>query len=229
MTKKLMLMPKQIFMMCVVALFFSACSQGGGKEESAGTQEDTGMQTTESHAGHDMQQGGMSKMMDLMHENMKDMQAVKMTGDADLDFARMMAAHHQGAITMAEEEIANGTDADLKAMATKMVAASKSEQSKLEEFVEKHQPASGNMETSMELMEPMKTMMNSMNHDEMGSNTDHQFAMMMGMHHQSAIDMSKAYLDMAKVPEIKELAQKIVADQQKEKQQLDDFLKQHPK
>lgn len=229
MMKKLMLKPKQVLMMCAVALFFSACGQGGGKEEAAGTQEHTEMETTDSHAGHDMQQGGMSKMMDLMHENMKDMQAVKMTGDADLDFARMMAAHHQGAITMAEEEIANGTDADLKAMATKMVAASKAEQSKLEDFVESHQPASGNMETSMKLMEPMKTMMSSMNHDEMGGNTDHHFAMMMGMHHQSAIDMSKAYLDMAKVPAIKELAQKIVADQQKEKQQLDDFLKQHPK
>ena len=211
---------------CGLALFLSACSPDGGKKEAADSHEHGG---AESHAGHDMAGGGMSKMMDLMHANMKDMQAVEMTGDPDLDFARMMAAHHQGAITMSEEQLASGKDAGLQAMATKTVAASKAEKEKFEKFAQSHQPAAGNMEASMKMMEPMKTMMSGMNHEEMGGNTDHQFAMMMSMHHQTGIDMAKAYLDQAKVADIKSMAQKIIEDQQKDKQQLDDWLQKHPR
>ncbi len=66
-----------------------------------------------------------------------------------------------------------------------------------------------------------------MNHNMAGT-TDHHFASLMSMHHQSGIDMVKAYLPQAKEPEIKAMAQKIMDEQQKEKQELDAWLQKHP-
>ncbi|MEH0843369.1 DUF305 domain-containing protein [Micromonospora sp. CPCC 205711] len=45
----------------------------------------------------------------------------------DRQFLTMMIAHHQGAITMAKEEIANGVNADAKSMAQQIVAAQQGE------------------------------------------------------------------------------------------------------
>jgi len=54
--------------------------------------------------------------------------------------------------------------------------------------------------------------------------TDKDFAMMMRMHHQQAVEMAKAELEGGKSPELKAMAQKIIRDQQKEIAQLDKWL-----
>lgn len=54
------------------------------------------------------------KMMDKMN-------SMKMTGDADKDFAMMMSSHHQGAIDMANIELKHGKDPKMKAKAQKIV------------------------------------------------------------------------------------------------------------
>lgn len=67
----------------------------------------------------------------MMHMGMqasgKRMNAMKMSGDTDRDFAMMMAEHHQGAIAMAEIEVKHGKNAELRTMAKKMIAAQKKE------------------------------------------------------------------------------------------------------
>ena len=207
---------------CGVVLLFSACSQNSGKSETAATEQ------TEDHAGHDMVAGSAhNKMMDLMHENMTAMQQMKMTGDVDHDFAQIMAIHHEGALTMAQEEIDNGQDSMLVNMAKKTLSAQKEEQEKLQKFISSHQSGAADTAASMKLMQPMETMMTSMDHNMKGT-TDHHFASLMRMHHQSGVDMANAYLPNAKVPEIKAMAQKIIKDQEKEIQQLDTWLQEHP-
>lgn len=54
--------------------------------------------------------------------------------------------------------------------------------------------------------------------------TDKDFAMMMRMHHQQAVDMAKAEIQHGQSPELKAMAQKMLKDQQKEIKQLDDWL-----
>ena len=54
--------------------------------------------------------------------------------------------------------------------------------------------------------------------------TDKDFAMMMRMHHQQAVEMAQAELQGGKSPELKEMAQKIIRDQKKEIGQLDKWL-----
>jgi len=57
---------------------------------------------------------------------MKDMD-VPLTGNADRDFVAMMMPHHQGAIDMAEVELKNGKDPQLKKLAQDIVAAQRKE------------------------------------------------------------------------------------------------------
>jgi uncharacterized protein (DUF305 family) len=61
----------------------------------------------------------MMAAMDKMHQAMTKM---KMSGDADMDFAMMMIPHHQAAIDMAKVELKYGKDAQMRKMAQKIIA-----------------------------------------------------------------------------------------------------------
>ena len=54
--------------------------------------------------------------------------------------------------------------------------------------------------------------------------TDKDFAMMMRMHHQQAVEMAQAEVQHGKSPELKAMAQKMMKDQQKEIDQLEKWL-----
>ncbi|WP_349291411.1 DUF305 domain-containing protein [Caenimonas sedimenti] len=74
----------------------------------------------------------------------------------------------------------------------------------------------------------MKAMMKESNEKMAGMSMtgkpDVDFAMMMRIHHQGAIQMSEAELKDGKDPEMKKMARKIISDQKKEIAQLDKFL-----
>ena len=76
----------------------------------------------------------------------------------------------------------------------------------------------GSMMSGMEKMKDMK----------LSGDTDKDFAMMMRMHHQQALEMAKPEVDQGKSPEMKAMARKIIKDQSKEIAQLDAWLKKHP-
>ena len=50
-----------------------------------------------------------------------------MNGDVDHDFCTMMIPHHQGAIDMAEAELANGKDPVMRRLAEEIVVDQQSE------------------------------------------------------------------------------------------------------
>lgn len=78
---------------------------------------------------------GGGDMMSMMRENNDKMMAMKPTGDPDVDFAMMMHMHHQGGIRMAEHEIANGKNAEMKKMARKIRDSQKKESAEFERFL----------------------------------------------------------------------------------------------
>jgi len=84
------------------------------------------------HAGQSATSSSPSHMMHTAMSKMsKNMATMKMTGDTDKDFAVMMAEHHLGAIQMAEIEVKHGKNAELRAMAKKMIAMQKKERTAL--------------------------------------------------------------------------------------------------
>ena len=81
-------------------------------------------------------------MKSMMKNNDDKMASMKMTGNADVDFAMMMRVHHQGAIDMAEGELRDGKDAQMRKLATNIIAAQKKEIAQLDKFLVKNgQPA----------------------------------------------------------------------------------------
>ena len=80
---------------------------------------------------------------------------------------------------------------------------------------------------SDEMMKSMKTGMDGMENMKMSGDNDKDFAMMMKMHHQKALDMAQMELDHGKSPEMKKMAQQIIVAQKKEIAQFDRWLDKH--
>lgn len=87
--------------------------------------------------------------------------------------------------------------------------------------------ASGRDGGSKRMHESMMKGMQSMQSMRLSGDTDKDFAMMMRMHHQQAVDMAQAEVEHGKSPELKAMAQKIIKDQQKEISDLDQWLSKH--
>jgi len=61
--------------------------------------------------------------MQKMHES----SLMQSSGDADVDFVRMMIPHHQAAIDMAKAELKHGKDAPTRKLAKAIIAAQEKE------------------------------------------------------------------------------------------------------
>lgn len=62
-----------------------------------------------------------------------------MQGDADSAFICGMIAHHMGAISMAETELAHGDDPDARELAEKIIRAQKAEIQVMTTWLERNQ------------------------------------------------------------------------------------------
>lgn len=69
--------------------------------------------------------------LDRMHQTM----AIELTGDADVDFARGMIPHHQGAIDMALIVLEHGDDPGIRALAEEVIAAQRGEIAVLQDWL----------------------------------------------------------------------------------------------
>jgi uncharacterized protein (DUF305 family) len=170
---------------------------------------------------------GMSgkTMMSIMQSNMNQMKAVPTTGNADNDYAALMKIHHMGAVEMAQLELVNGTDPQVKSMAQKMLDAQQQEIATLNSFLSGHSAHGGGDAFYKTVMAGMNGMKMDMDH---GGSVDRQFVQMMIPHHQGAIDMSNTYIKAGGHEEqMKTMASRIIADQQKEIRELQAWLEKN--
>ena len=84
-------------------------------------------------------------MQAMMKDNNEKMSGMKMTGNADVDFAMMMRVHHQGAIDMAQAQLRNGKSPEMRKMSNSIIAAQKKEIGQLDRFLAKNGHAKNKM------------------------------------------------------------------------------------
>ena len=82
----------------------------------------------------------------------------------------------------------------------------------------------GGMTGSDDMKKSTMPGMDGMQKMPMSGDTDKDFAMMMKMHHQKGVEMAQMELDHGKSPAMKTMAKKIIAAQNKEISQFDQWL-----
>lgn len=165
-----------------------------------------------------------NQMMALKHQMMDKMMSMQMAKDADNDFAMMMQTHHEGAIDMANLELKNGKDEQLRAMAQTIIETQQAEITQLDAFLQTHSPHLNDPEFDQMLMMGMEKSSKESDLQIINGNTDHDFATLMIPHHQSAIENSRLVLLHGHEESMKQMAIKIIDEQEKEISELQDWL-----
>lgn len=81
---------------------------------------------------------GQNVDMKAMMQQMSDASAnMPMTGDPDIDFAMMMRIHHLGAVDMAQAELRDGRNPQMRKLAQDIIMAQKKEIAVFEKFLAK--------------------------------------------------------------------------------------------
>jgi uncharacterized protein (DUF305 family) len=157
-----------------------------------------------------------------MHKMMEDMDDLELTGDFDLDFAKMMIEHHEGGIDMARTLNNKGENEELKKMAEATIDKNQGDIGILKDFIDEYKESGKKHDISI-LQNSMQKNMNEMHHMDLNGNMDQDFAKMMSAHHAHAIDMAKMELEHGMSPLMKDMAKKIIDTHQKEIGKLKDW------
>lgn len=194
------------FFVAAVTLFVTACS----KDDVAGL-------ALQSHDDN--------RMMDSLHAMMDRMHAMTMTNDPEIDFPKMMIMHHQGAINMSTALRQDGKNDSLKRFAQKVITAQMREIQELNmmlagETVNNSVPAH-----TMEHMDHMMKMDQMADVQLITGDLDNDYATLLILHHNSAIEDAEAYLMYGNKASLKTMAQKMIDDQKKEIEELSNWLK----
>jgi uncharacterized protein (DUF305 family) len=167
------------------------------------------------------------RMMDSMHTMMNRMMAMTPTNDPEVDFVKMMIMHHEGAIGMSKVELEAGQNDSLKQIAQKII---NEQQTEIQEFsailatltVDNSDPA-----FTTEQMNNMTKMGKMADEQLITGDIDNDFATLMIIHHQSAIDNASSCLHHGNNKEIKMMAHNIVDSQTMEIIELSNWLIAH--
>jgi uncharacterized protein (DUF305 family) len=98
----------------------------------------------------------------------------------------------------------------------------------MEKMMQDMMPTPSDAASTKDFKNAHMKMMNSM-HIEYSGNPDVDFMRMMIPHHQGAIDMAKVEVEHGKDPELRKMAQKIIADQEKEIREMRAWLDKNKK
>lgn len=165
-----------------------------------------------------------NKMMMEIHKMMNMMDTMDMSGGPDNHFAKMMRMHHMGAIDMSNIVIAQGTDTTIRRIGQMMIQKQNIEITDLTAFLSSHAAHPDSMEFSMKMEMSMEKMHRNADLQKVNGNIDHDFAILMIFHHQSAIEMADLVIHYGHEMSIRNMAEMMKDDQEMEIEELQKWL-----
>lgn len=186
--------------------------------------------TTNDYSSAESLKTYLSEQNTIMPDMVKKM-TVTPTGNASLDFLKGMIPHHESAITMAKSYLTHGRTHDkLEDLAEDIIEDQNEEIREMKRLIQEIE-ASGVKDEAKEkaYMDSYKKILSGHKNMEHGassySSVEHAFAENMIVHHQMAVDMSKAILSHTDHKEVRELAEDIIEEQELEIIKMQRFLK----
>jgi uncharacterized protein (DUF305 family) len=160
-----------------------------------------------------------------MHKDM----TIQFSGNADVDFARGMIPHHQGAIDMAEIVIKHGNDASVQKLANEIIAAQKKEIAQMRGWLQRNgsQPASPDAAAVKKAFEEVNMKMHADMTMTFTGRADVDFMKGMIPHHEGAVAMAKVLLRFGKDAELRKLADDVIRTQNEEITMMRDWLRKN--
>lgn len=166
----------------------------------------------------------------IMSNMMNDMENIPKSENASIDFLVGMIPHHESAIAMAESYLKYGEEnEELKQIAKDIIELQQKEIGQMNSMIQDLE-MSGKKDADKEqlYLNEYNNMFSQhhMNHTSsaLPNSVSEAFADGMIMHHQMAIDMSKAILNYSDEETIKKFAQDIIDVQEKEISQMQNIL-----
>ncbi|MGL4982904.1 MAG: DUF305 domain-containing protein [Treponemataceae bacterium] len=162
------------------------------------------------------------KVMMAMHSPMM-MQPMAMGKHPEISFLENMIPHHQGAVDSSKILLETSDNAEVKAIAMKIIEAQEKEIAEFKALIQEFNGELKNISapkstqkfdaTAKKIMSSMMTAMSNVAETD---DVSRDFLACMIPHHQGAIDASKQIAKASKNARIQEIAQRIIADQEKE-------------
>jgi uncharacterized protein (DUF305 family) len=177
------------------------------------------------HAGHGMPPtkpssalpaSEASKAFAMVNTKMHKDMMVALSGNADVDFARGMIPHHQGAIDMADIILKYGKDAEIKKLATAILASQKTEIAQMNSWLQKNSAVGATSEGAKKAYADVNSRMHGDMAITFSNNADIDFMKGMIPHHEGAVAMAKVLLQYGKDSELRKLAEEIIRNQNDE-------------
>ena len=199
-----------------LSIMTSACTQAPSKTESILSETPTTM------------------MMDHGSMNHRQMDLGPADGDYELRFIDSMIPHHEGAIVMAKDALSKSKRPEIKMLANAIIKAQPSEIKQMQDWRSLWYPKApttpmmwhGAMNHSTPMTNgQISSMRMSMDLGASDKGYDDRFLAAMIPHHESAVLMAKDLALKSKRPEMQKLAKEIIASQQAEIDQMNQWRK----
>lgn len=153
--------------------------------------------------------------------------------DADTEFAQMMIIHHRGALEMAELAVEKASSEDVRTLADQIVQAQDPEIRLMTRWLEtwgEELPDTaehGGMDHGGMEMEGMDQGEAMAELEQLsGADFDRRFLELMTEHHRGAVEMSQELLETGENADARELAEKIIQDQEAEISTMEGLLQE---
>lgn len=150
---------------------------------------------------------GDSAMAGMDHSKMPGMAAK----DADQEFLRKMVDHHEGLVQMVEPAMQKASSATAKADATKLHHKQQGEEQQMLAMLKQQY-----QDTYTPTVMANNKAMNEELQRQTGTAYDQQLYQHVVMHHREGIQMVDQFLPRLTKPEVRQMAQKMKEDQQRE-------------